>query len=245
MIHPEEFPNQANEISYVPSVETVRAVSLDIGSTALLETPNSSNEVVETSEISETFDLMSSISPINTHSGPGALFPVPTTSINNELATQSQKLPSTDTNYKRKCVEMSCIISNKSLKIGKLQEDNDTLKRTVQLFNPDLGLEENDLKEIGKITEAKHGDMTFVRTVIMKMYKNDLERLEQKSLKGKKARPFKKKDGTVVHKEQKNPLTPLKLEKIRCLYGKRVGLDEPRFNAFNRHILFRKIFYYK
>lgn len=172
----------------------------------------------------------------------------PVSSVSNEIASDSDtpsvpprpmpSRPDSGNNYKRKCVEMSCIISNKALKIGKLERDNDTLKRTVQLFNPELefGLDEKDLKEMSQISEAGHADMTFVRTAIMKMYKNDLGKLENKTLRGKKPRPYKKKDGTVLQKEQKEPLTPAKLEKIRCLFGKRVGTDGHRFNSFNKHV---------
>lgn len=133
---------------------------------------------------------------------------------------------------------MSCIISKKAIKIGNLEKENNSLKRVVQQIDSEEICEigANDLNELDNMPPEEFGDMTFVRTALLKMYKADINQLKTKALKGVKPRPYKRKDGTIVQKTKKFPLTPEKVEQIRKLYGKRVGFTGNRFKSFNRHV---------
>jgi hypothetical protein len=193
------------------------------------------NETTSAAEkITPTHTITSSEMPLNENQN-GLVAAALETQPNENV----KSLEKHQTNYKRKCVELSCVISKKSVKIGNLENENNALKMVVQGLNTDMvyALEEDDLKELADLPQEEYADMKFVRLALLKVYKNDSGLLKAKSLKGCKPRRYARKDGTVVQNERKQPLTPTKVEQLRIMYGKRVGFEGHRFKSFNKHII--------
>jgi hypothetical protein len=154
---------------------------------------------------------------------------------NNVIVTESNDR---DPQYKKKVVQMSCIISKKTIQLNELKKENSLLKSSLNQLQDKIecDLPAGDLQELWKLPVDKSSDMTFVRKSILYFYKDDNHRLRFKSLNGCKSRMIKLKNGNVVQKEAKEPLTPEKVHQIKTLYGKRVDFQGARFAKFNRHV---------
>lgn len=135
--------------------------------------------------------------------------------------------------YKKKCIELSCIISKKTVKLNNLQTKTE---RLTSILGGTTFLGDNDIVELDNIGKAKANDMTFVRVSLMKMYANDLNYLLDKSLKGSRGKSYRLKDGSSVYRDQKQPLTPSKVREAQLLYENRVQNDPNRISMFNRHV---------
>lgn len=140
--------------------------------------------------------------------------------------------------YKKKVIQMSCILSKKSIQLNELKEKNSLLQSTLNKIQDksDCNLSADDLQALWKLPTDQSSDMTFVRKAILYFYKNDISQLRFKSLRGSKSRVIQLKNGNAVQKEAKEPLTPEKVHQIKTLYGKRVDFREERFALFNRHV---------
>lgn len=156
----------------------------------------------------------------------------------NIIEENEQHYVDRNTQYKKKVIQMSCILSKKSIQLNELKEKNYLLKSTLNKIQDksECNLSAEDMQALLNLPTDQSSDMTFVRKAILYFYKNDISQLRFKSLMGSKSRMIKLKSGTVVQKEAKERLSPEKVHQIKTLFGKRVDFQGERFALFNRHV---------
>lgn len=79
-----------------------------------------------------------------------------------------------------------------------------------------------ELRDLRKMQNESRHDATFVRTALLYLYKDNPSLLQYKSVRGSKTKLMKKKDGTVVKTEPKEPLSPKKLDILKSIYRERI-----------------------
>lgn len=143
--------------------------------------------------------------------------------------------------YKKKVVQLSCVVGQKTIKIKDLQAENTHLRKQVytatnaayfyhvhiRIYNEYfcflLQIEaasieeenENILGPLMSISYDQKNDATFVRKALNLLYADTLETLKDRSVCGKLGRAVVKCSGKVVYHHQKEPITPRKLDAIK------------------------------
>lgn len=125
----------------------------------------------------------------------------------------------------------------KDLKIQRLEQELNLLKNGE--INPTESTEEpqrtdgtfdsfseyftsSELRDLRKMQSESRHDATFVRTALLYLYRDNPALLQYKSVRGSKTKLMKKKDGTVVKTEPKEPLSPKKLDILKNIYRERI-----------------------
>lgn len=128
------------------------------------------------------------------------------------------------------------IIGQKTIKINELQRQKNELSRHLIEQNEDQELlSASQILELKSISPMEFGDSTFIRECLTQMYKDDLSRLNLKSLTGRRSRSYIK-NGIEVQHRQKERLTPQKVALLTSLYESRVGCTGSRRKMLNQHI---------
>lgn len=141
--------------------------------------------------------------------------------------------PREDSKYKKHCVAMSCVLSKKAVRLKELEAENNGLKN-ASAHGANEFFSVAEFQKLNRVRNGKSNDMTYVRTATELIYGENLDRLLAKSVNGNKGRNFYNKDGTVVYKEKKTPLSPDKVADIRRLFHLRVQDDPERTSTFSR-----------
>lgn len=86
-----------------------------------------------------------------------------------------------------------------------------------EYFAPD------ELRNLRVMQNDSRYDATFVRTALLYLYKDNPTSLQYKSVRGAKPKLMKRKDGTVVETEPREPLSPKKLNILKSIYSERIS----------------------
>lgn len=164
-----------------------------------------------------------------------------------ELKSNSQKLQSKYVDLKSVFNKTLKLNLDKDLKIDRLEKELEQFKigegittttptspttanvSTVAKTSTSIQFDEfkqffsrDELRNFRSICDDSSGDSTFIRTVLLYLYKDDVNMLCTKSLYGSEAKTIKKKDGKLIQTTSKTPLTPRKVVLLKQIYAERI-----------------------
>lgn len=97
-----------------------------------------------------------------------------------------------------------------------------TATSTTQFGGYDQFFPRDELRNLRSICDDSSGDSTFIRTVLLYLYKDDVNMLCTKSLYGSEPKTIKRKDGKIIQTTSKTPLTPRKVALLKQIYAERI-----------------------
>lgn len=80
-----------------------------------------------------------------------------------------------------------------------------------------------ELQNLRTMQNHSRYDATFVRTALLYLYKGNPHILKFKSVRGSKSKLVKRKNGTVIKTEPREPLSPKKLNILKDIYSERIA----------------------